>query len=69
MRAFGKKLMDQCNIETIRVGIDLIAPSAEDAAGNHGLGHRRTPAGLLGTMPARPKTQRAGAAPAKCRGC
>jgi hypothetical protein len=55
MRALGKKMMDQRNIETGRVSVDLKAPAADHAAGNNGLGHRGNPARLPWTMPARRK--------------
>ena len=43
VRAFGEKMMDSFDIETGGVGIDLIAPAADHAAGNNGLGHRNSP--------------------------
>jgi hypothetical protein len=43
MRALGEKIMDPFDIETGGIGIDLIAPAADHAAGNYGLGHRDNP--------------------------
>src|SRR6516162_4510443 len=36
--ALGEKMMDLFDIETGGIGIDLIAPAADHAAGNYGLG-------------------------------
>src|SRR5204862_4091209 len=46
VRALGKKMMDQCDIETGRIGIDLIMPAADHAAGEDSLGHRGNPCSL-----------------------
>jgi hypothetical protein len=43
VRALGEKMMDPFDIETGGIGIDLIAPAADHAAGNNGLGHRDNP--------------------------
>ena len=68
VRALGEKMVDQCDIETGGVSIDLIAPAADHAAGNNGLGHRGNPCSLALDDTAAAKTQRAGAAPAKSPG-
>jgi hypothetical protein len=38
VRTLGEKMMDQRDIETDRVSVDLIAPSVDQAAGDDGLG-------------------------------
>ncbi len=69
VRALGEKMMDQRDIETARVSVDFKAPAADCAAGNNGLGHRGNPCSLAVDDAGAAQTQRAGAAPASCRGC
>lgn len=40
VRAPGEKIVDQWNVETGRVGVDLIKPPTRHAARDYGLGHR-----------------------------
>ncbi len=61
--------MDQRDIETGWVSVDFKAPTADYAAGNNGLGHRDSPRSLALDDAGAAQTQRAGAAPATCRGC
>ena len=43
MRTLGEEMMNPVNLETGRIGIDLIAPATDHAAGNYGLGHPDNP--------------------------
>src|SRR5207245_794680 len=66
--AAREKVVNECDVETARVGVDPIAPAADDAGGDNTLVHRSYPKACLGddrrgetTAPAlRPRQRRRG---------
>lgn len=69
MRALGEEMMDQRDIETGRVSIDLVMPTLDYAAGDNGVGHWSYPRARLPlTMPRSENAARVQRRQT-CRGC